>query len=176
MSASDKPNLLILFTDMQRADTIHALGNPVIRTPNLDRLVAEGTAFTNAFSPSPVCVPARCCMHYGLYPQNTGLYQNGAMMEDNGASYPAALGRVGYRTHGIGKAHFTPDGQALRGFQSRESQEEVFSDPETDDYIRYLRDNGFDHMEPHGFRGKTYYIPQVSGLPSPASVTSPSRL
>ncbi len=43
MSASDKPNLLILFTDMQRADTIHALGNPVIRTPNLDRPVAACT-------------------------------------------------------------------------------------------------------------------------------------
>ena len=86
--ANDKPNILIFFTDMQRADTIRALGNTVIRTPNLDRLVAEGTAFSNCFSPSPVCVPARCCMHYGLYPQKTGLFDNGTMMPDNGASYP----------------------------------------------------------------------------------------
>ena len=62
-----KPNILILFTDMQRADTVHALGNATIKTPHLDRLASEGTAFTNCFSPSPVCVPARCC---------TGLLQN----------------------------------------------------------------------------------------------------
>ena len=53
--AVERPNILILFTDMQRADTVHALGNSVIRTPHLDRLAAEGTAFTNCLSPSPVC-------------------------------------------------------------------------------------------------------------------------
>ena len=60
---SHKPNILLLFTDMQRFDTIHALGNYIIKTPNLDRLVREGTTFTSAYSPSPVCVPARCCLH-----------------------------------------------------------------------------------------------------------------
>ena len=59
---SGEPNVLILFTDMQRADTIRALGNPVIRTPNLDRLATEGTAFTSCYTPSPVCVSARCSM------------------------------------------------------------------------------------------------------------------
>jgi arylsulfatase len=167
----NKPNILVLFTDMQRADTIHALGNPVISTPNLDRLVAEGTSFTNTFSPSPVCVPARCCMHYGLYPQGTGLYENGEMMEDNNASYPGILARAGYRTHGIGKVHFTPDQQALRGFQTRESQEEIMVDPDTDNYTAYLKDNGFDYVEPHGFRGEMYYIPQVSRLPIEAHPT-----
>ena len=74
-----KPNILFFFTDMQRFDTIHALGNPVIRTPNLDRLVNEGTAFSAAYSPSPVCVPARCSMHYGRYPARTGVADNVAM-------------------------------------------------------------------------------------------------
>lgn len=69
------PNILLIFTDMQRADTIHALNNPVIKTPNLDRLVHEGSAFSSCYSPSPVCVPARCCMHYGLYPQNRTFHQ-----------------------------------------------------------------------------------------------------
>ncbi|MFC1454090.1 sulfatase, partial [Verrucomicrobiota bacterium] len=160
-----KPNILVLFTDMQRADTIHALGNHVIRTPHLDRLVREGTAFTNCFSPSPVCVSARCCMHYGMYPQRTGLFSNGRMMDDNGSSYPAVLGQNGYRTHAIGKCHFTPDTRALRGFQSRQTQEEGTSDPEKDDYIAWLRDNGYDYYEPHGARGEMYYIPQVSTLP-----------
>ena len=59
---SQRPNILHLFTDQQRFDTIAALGNSPIRTPNLDRLVREGTAFTRAYSPSPECVPARGCM------------------------------------------------------------------------------------------------------------------
>lgn len=165
---ASRPNVLIVFTDMQRADTIRALGNPVIRTPSLDRLAAEGTAFENAFSPSPVCVPARCCMHYGLYPQRTRLFDNGKMPPDNGLSYPALLGRAGYRTHAVGKCHFTPDYQALRGFQSRQSQEECTSDPERDDYVAWLRANGYDTYEPHGARGEMYYIPQVSTLPAEA--------
>jgi len=163
-----KPNILILFTDMQRADTIHALGNRVIRTPHLDRMAAEGTAFTRCFSPSPVCVPARCAMHYGICPQKTGVFANGPMMDDNGASYPAVLGNNGYRTHAIGKCHFTPDPHAARGFQSRQIQEECTSDPETDDYIAWLRDNGYDYYEAHGARGEMYYIPQVSTLPAEA--------
>ncbi len=153
---------------MQRSDTIHALGNPKIRTPHLDRLVSEGTTFTNCYSPSPVCVPARCCMHYGLYPQKTGLFDNGRMMDDNEASYPAVLGQNGYRTHAVGKCHFTPDSRALRGFRSRQIQEERKSDPESDDYIAWLRDNGYDYYEAHGARGEMYYIPQISTLPAEA--------
>ena len=168
---SRKPNILILFTDMQRADTIHALGNPVIGTPSLDRLAAEGTAFTNCYTPSPVCVSARCCMHYGQYPQRTGLYSNGPMMEDNGASLPSLLSEAGYRTHAIGKCHFTPEREALRGFETRLTQEENLSDPDKDDYSRWLKENGYDHMEPQGTRGEMYYIPQVSHLPAEAHPT-----
>jgi choline-sulfatase len=157
-----RSNVLLLFTDMQRADTIHALGNPIIKTPNLDRLVREGTAFSNAFSPSPVCVPARCSMHYGLYPQKTGLCDNGRMPEDNGSSLPALLGRHGYKTAAIGKCHFTPDKVAMRGFDSRLMQEECCSDSETDDYCAWLKAHGYDYDEPHGTRGEMYYIPQIS--------------
>ncbi len=163
--AAKRPNILHIFTDMQRADTIHALGNPHIKTPHLDRLVREGTAFTNCVSPSPVCVPARCCMHYGWYPTKTGLYTNGRMMEDNGRSIPAVLSEEGYRTQSVGKCHFTPDKHAKRGYDVRLVQEEGCSNPEADDYVRYLRDNGYDYYEPQGARGEMYYIPQISSLP-----------
>ena len=159
---ANKPNILLIFTDMQRADTIHALGNNIIKTPNLDRLVNEGTAFTSCYSPSPVCVPARCCMHYGLYPQKTGLFMNGVMPEDNGHSLPALLEQNGYETAAIGKCHFTPNKLAMRGFGSRLIQEECCSDPSQDDYCKWLQENGFDFDEPHGTRGEMYYIPQIS--------------
>ncbi|MBN1670427.1 MAG: sulfatase-like hydrolase/transferase [Kiritimatiellae bacterium] len=159
------PNIVLFFTDQQRFDTIHALNNPVIRTPNLDRLCREGAAFTSAYSPCPVCVPARCCMKYGRYPVHTGCYDNGDPMPIDGRpSLMDALSAAGYRTHGIGKCHFTPDPDALRGFQSREMQEE--GRRVTDDYIRYLRDAGYGELiEPHGVRGEMYYVPQVSLLP-----------
>ncbi len=164
---SSKPNILVLFTDQQRADSIHALGNEIIRTPNMDRLVREGTAFTNCFSPAPVCVPARISMQYGLYPQKTNTYENHIMMSDNGNAYPAVLGRNGYCTRGIGKCHF--DG--LRGFDARETQEELESDPAKDDYVAWLEKNGYDSDEAHGARGEMYYIPQISTLPAEAHPT-----
>lgn len=64
-----RPNVLFLLTDDQRHDTIHALGNDVIKTPNLDRLVERGTAFTNAYIPggttSAVCMPSRAMINSG---------------------------------------------------------------------------------------------------------------
>ncbi|NCA70604.1 MAG: arylsulfatase, partial [Sphingobacteriia bacterium] len=154
---SDRPNILLLFTDQQRGDTVHALGNPVIRTPNLDRLCARGVAFTNAFSPSPVCISARCSMIYGQYPLHTNCYENTPMPTDDRESFMGALTRAGYRTHGIGKCHFAPDPQALRGFQTREKQEEMVGKPERDDYLSWLHEQGFAHVcDPHGIRGEMY--------------------
>jgi arylsulfatase len=161
----DRPNILHIFTDQQRFDTIAALGNPVIRTPNFDRLCREGTAFTSAYSASPVCISARCSMIYGQYAHNTGCYENQTMPTDDRRSVMGALTEAGYRTHGIGKCHFSPDSMALRGFQSREIQEEI-AGYENDDYMQHLATRGQKTLEPHGIRGEMYYIPQPSMLPA----------
>lgn len=162
---SDRPNILLLFTDMQRADTIAALGNPVIRTPALDRLAGMGTAFTRAYSPSPVCVPARHAMHYGRWTSCTGCTDNQPMPPDDGRSYAQCLTAAGYRTHAIGKLHFTPDHHGLRGFQTREIQEEIYDEPERDDYQVYLNRQGLGHItDPHGVRGEMYYQPQPAQM------------
>jgi len=63
--------------------------------------------------------------------------------------------------------HFRPDPQALRGFQTRERQEEGVARIEDDDYLQFLRANGFDHVyDPMGQRSEMYYIPQPSQLPA----------
>ena len=166
MKPENKPNILLIFTDQQRFDTIHALGNPVIKTPSFDRLCNNGVAFTSAFSPSPVCVPARCALTYGQYPMTTSCYENGYRMPDDRESYIDVLAKEGYRTHGIGKCHFTPDKFAMRGFQTREVQEEV-PERESDDYTKDLEKEGWGALpEPHGVRGEMYYVPQVSQLPA----------
>jgi len=161
-------NILHLFADQFRADCIGALGHPLIRTPNLDRLCREGTAFTNAFTPSPVCVPARACMVFGRYPSETGCFDNGSLpRQRDEESFMEALRLAGYRTHGIGKCHFTPDSLAKRGFESRETSEEIFDAPEEDDYLRWLQAEGFGHLtEIHGVRGEMYYIPQIAQMPA----------
>lgn len=162
-----RPNILHFFVDQQRFDTIHALNNPVIKTPNLDRIFREGIAFTNAYTPCPVCVAARCSMIYGQYPLHTGCYENTRMPVDDRTSFMERLAEAGYYTHGIGKCHFTPDSYALRGFMSRERQEEYIASEDRDEpYFKMLRDEHYDYVcEPHGIRGEMYYVPQPSQLP-----------
>ena len=162
-----RPNILLIFTDQQRADTVHASGNPVIRTPYLDRLAGEGVNFRSAYTPSPVCVSARCSLIHGQYPHNTGCFDNGYRMPEDRPTFMHRLTEVGYRTHGIGKMHFNPDSQGLKGFQSREHQEEMRGRVEDDDYLKHLQANGFEHVyDPMGQRGEMYYIPQPAQMPA----------
>ena len=163
-----KPNILHLFTDQQRFDTVAALGNGVIKTPNLDRLCRQGVAFTNAYTPSPVCISARCSMIMGQYPMRTGCYANTPMPVER-QTFMDALTRSGYRTHGVGKCHFSPDRYALRGFQAREHQEEGprAEDMDRPTYYRYLHDKGLTFAnEVMGVRGEMYYVPQKSSMPA----------
>lgn len=74
----DKPNILWYCTDQQRYDTIHCLGNPHINTPNLDRLVQNGVAFTRTYTQSPICTPSRATFLTGKYPASHHVHRNGA--------------------------------------------------------------------------------------------------
>jgi len=104
---SKKPNIVFFFTDDQRFDTIAALGNHAINTPNIDQLVHRGTAFTHAHIPGgtcgAVCMPSRAMLHTGR-----SLFH----LEDTGSRIPEAhttlgecLRQAGYRTFGAGKWH-----------------------------------------------------------------------
>ncbi len=163
----EQPNILLIFTDQQRWDTIHALGNPVIRTPTLDRLVRDGTAFTSAYTPSPVCVSARCSLLTGLPPHITGCTDSMPMPQER-TSVMDRLHDAGYQTHGVGKMHFLPDDMKLWGFESRDVSEEITPlDSTEDDFRCFLRDRHYGHVhEPHGIRSEMYYIPQPSQLPA----------
>ena len=74
---ASKPNILWICTDQQRYDTIHALGNEHIQTPNIDRLCAEGVAFTHAHCQSPICTPSRSSFLTGLYASTVHGSRNG---------------------------------------------------------------------------------------------------
>ena len=72
MSQHKYPNILFLMTDEHRPDLMGFAGNPIIRTPNLDRLAKDSVIFDNAYTPSPVCIPARQCMMSGQLPKTCG--------------------------------------------------------------------------------------------------------
>jgi arylsulfatase A-like enzyme len=72
--AADKPNVVFILTDNQGAWTLGCYGNPDIRTPNIDRLAAEGVLFTRAFSSNAVCSPARATFLSGLIPSQHGVH------------------------------------------------------------------------------------------------------
>lgn len=164
MSCSDTPNILFLFTDQLRADCIAALGNSTIKTPNIDRLVRHGTTFSNCYTPSPVCCPARHSLTSGLPPHITGCVDNVEGVERN-PSFIEKLAECGYQTHGIGKMHFSKN-LGDWGFASRDTSEELMEEGVKDDYRTFLDKNGYEHViDPHGLRSELYYQPQPSQLP-----------
>lgn len=160
---SNRPNILLLFTDQQRHDTIGALGNPVIQTPALDSLAREGTSFASAYTPSPVCVAARCSLILSQWAHQTGCADNGRMPQER-TSLMQLVQQAGYQTHGAGKMHFTPDSRELWGFETRDYSEECTL---SDDFGAFLRAKRYDHIvDPQGVRSEYYYIPQPSQLPA----------
>lgn len=134
-----RPNVLFLMTDQQRFDTIAALGNGLIYTPNLDRLVRRGVTFTNAYSPCPVCVPARYVIRTGCEPPTTRVFSNGPAKPLPGQA-PTMTGRcgpylgqamqaAGYRTFGIGKFHTMPWDESI-GYDVHLHSEELYATPD----------------------------------------------
>lgn len=107
-----RPNILFLFADDERFDTIHALGNDEILTPNLDALVKRGTSFTNCHIPSgtsaAVCMPSRAMLNTGRQLFSLGCHgqlNEGQEIDDAYALIGETLQRGGYDTFGTGKWH-----------------------------------------------------------------------
>ena len=106
--STDKPNILWICTDQQRYDTIGALGNAAIRTPNIDRLCAEGVAFTHAYCQNPICTPSRTSFLTGLYPSTVHGNINGNAhfnIPENARLVTARLHDAGYDCGLSGKLH-----------------------------------------------------------------------
>lgn len=109
---SNKTNFVLIFSDQHRADALGCAGSAFVKTPCLDRLAAEGTRFDQAFTPWPVCTPARASMWTGLYPHAHGIIDNVYGVE-NAFDMPGApektvfdfLKDEGYTTAHFGKWH-----------------------------------------------------------------------
>ena len=104
----DRPNVIIFCVDEMRADHLACAGNPIVQTPNLDRIAARGTVFSRAYCNNPICMPARASMFTGLLPRDHGVRINGQSLRTDLPLLPQVLADQGYRTHAAGKLHLTP--------------------------------------------------------------------
>ena len=100
-----KPNILVLMSDEHRFDVSGFSGNKVVRTPVLDKLAKEAVVFTNAYTPSPVCIPARQCIAAGQFPRTCGVENYGQDLPANYQTFAKTLVQNGYRTVAAGKLH-----------------------------------------------------------------------
>lgn len=185
MPQARKPNVLFVMADQFRFDAIGALGNRDVYTPNLDRLVKRGATFTNAYSPCPVCVPARYSIRTGCEPPTTRIFGNGVVKPLEGQArtvdgrcgpyLAATMKRLGYRTFGIGKFHTSPWDEAL-GYDVHLHSEELYGTPEQrrgDNYAHWIATEHapFDYVEGlMGERTEMYYMPQIRPMPAAIGV------
>jgi arylsulfatase A-like enzyme len=107
---SQPPNVILIHSDQHRFDCLGCNGHPLIRTPNLDRLASEGVNCTAAFTPTPICSPARACLLTGCWPTRHGCLSipNTELYRPARADLPLlsqVLNRAGYWQGYVGKYH-----------------------------------------------------------------------
>ncbi len=171
----EKYNVVIFFTDQQRWDTLGVHKNPMELTPNLDLAALEGTHCYHAFTPQPVCLPARACLQSGLYPARHGCDTNQDSLDFE--QFPGLahyFNRAGYQTAYIGKWHLKNIcGKAFSEPQGAYQYWLAENTPEltSDEYRAVLHDGkGRKHSLP-GYRVDAYtdaavrYIDRHKGQP-----------
>lgn len=168
-----KPNVLFIITDQQRADNNGFMGNEVLRTPNLDKIAANGMVFNNAWVSNPICMPNRSTIMTGRMPTAHGVIFNERSLDWGANTFVRRFRKSGYQTALIGKSH-------LQHGMSKNSSvpyrgEGVSSDPypsgwdTIEDFERYLEKDvqdpydfyGFGHIElsiDHGARASGHHL------------------
>lgn len=104
-----RPNILFILSDQQRWDSVECYGRPIFPglTPNLDKMAAEGVMFRHAFTPQPVCGPARSCLQTGQYATEIGFHTNHRGLKDGQRTIAHWMSDAGYQTGYVGKWHIS---------------------------------------------------------------------
>ena len=167
---TNKKNIILILSDQQRYDTVSAYGlNDICKTPHIDALANEGMKFTNAFTSSPICAPARASVMTGLYPHNHGVIDNFTDIKDGIAVLGKCMNEQGYYCGLAGKWHVsatkTPEdcgfeGKPFMGYGFPGSQvfpSLIFNQPPDNlpnYYEEYLKENNFNIPDvSNGFLG-----------------------
>ena len=102
------PSVVLVISDDHGVEDLGAYGNDVVKTPNLDRLAAEGVRFSRAFTTTAMCTPSRSSLYTGLYPHSHGSHMNHGSVRPGIQTMPDYLLPLGYRVGLAGKRHVKP--------------------------------------------------------------------
>ena len=130
---TEKPNIIYIFSDQHRGDTLGCMGHPAVITPNLDKLASEGILFRNSFTNSPLCMPARATMMTGKYVCEHGVWTNDSEADSLSPSHVRNIKEAGYHTAVIGKTHLYVHGGKRKWKHTHEK-------------VQVLKDWGFDDI------------------------------
>jgi len=166
-----RPNVIYILGDDHRCDYLGVDGHPVLKTPHLDRLAAEGVRFTHAFCTSPACTPSRTCHYLGQWERRHGInFNSGTSLAPEAweSSFPMRLKRAGYFVGWIGKNH-VPAGRGgyeggyfeetfdywygnhrHSGFYPKETASggEIYRNAEADTQVEIFTEGVLDFLEP----------------------------
>lgn len=116
---SEQPNILFILSDQHAPNILGCYGDTLVRTPNLDQLAARGVIFQNAYTASPICVPARMSLLTGKYPSSQRCWTNSDALQSDIPTTAHALGAAGYSPTLVGRLHAIGPDQ-LHGYARRE--------------------------------------------------------
>ncbi len=141
---TSRPNILFLFTDQQRWDTIAQAGYSHMVTPNLDMLAERGVRFDHMYVPFPLCVPNRVSIVTGCFPKRHMVVNNATWIPDNADTWPQIFTDAGYDTRAIGKMHCWPSMKSRNriGFSQRVMAEDKYGFEAMDDYALWMKEKG----------------------------------
>jgi arylsulfatase len=172
LAMNNKPNLLFIFTDEQRYDTMAAYGNTQIDVANLNRLAGESIVFERAYCTQPVCTPSRGSIVTGLYPHTHGCPRNNMHLAPDVPTLVELGNFEGYRTCYNGKWHLGDEVFQQHGFHEWISTEDEYYRWFSDERDRRTRSTYFDWLQAKGVEpytnseGHTVYTrPQCARLP-----------
>ena len=146
----EHPNLLFIFSDQQRADTMAAYGNDWVETPAMNRLADSGAVVENCYVSSPICTPSRSTILTGTWPHTNGAYKNNVPLPDEVDTLVDFLPSTYHKAY-FGKWHLGEETECRRGFDEWHPIEDTYGvwsekggdGPEYSPYYQYLVSQGY---------------------------------
>lgn len=144
-----RPNVVVLIADQLRADHVGFGGNPVVRTPHLDRLAQRSAVFGRAHVANPTCMPNRATLLTGRWPSAHGTRCNGIPLDPDASTFVRQLARCGYSTAAVGKLHHQNMGWDFEPDQREQiaATAPLLLDPNACDAAERNREPGWDRWE-----------------------------